>query len=176
MFNLIPTFLFIVSLGGLVYIISNHLSELSGSDKENFSGGNEENKFLFGLGSKLADWVNRLPLNDVKSQSLSFTQKFLHRTRVLLLKADNGLMKIIGKIAEKETNGGYGKNSVGAGEEKDSDFWQDLSRGKQESEKIAPEPTSEVKIELTAEKNEKIEKFFDIKPAKKISRVKKSAK
>src|SRR3990167_757550 len=164
MFNLIPTFLFIVSLGGLVYIISNHLSELSGSDKENFSGGNEENKFLFGLGSKLADWVNRLPLNDVKSQSLSFTQKFLHRTRVLLLKADNGLMKIIGKIAEKEAN----ENDGNVNKTK-PDFWENLSE--KEEKTIIPEPMSEVKIELAAEKNEKIEKFFDIKPAKKISRV-----
>ncbi len=149
MFNLIPISIFIVSLGGLIYIVSNHLSEF-----ENEEGADESS---FGIKAKFADWFNQLPLEDVKSQSLSLTQKLLHRTRILLLKADNGLMKIIGKIAEKENNNGIADN----GKKPEANFWQDFSDKKEKEEKIElpmVEPT--VKIDF-AVKDERVEKFFD---------------
>ena len=131
----------------MVYIISNHLSE--------FNGDNEKNDdFNFSLKAHFASWINQLPLDSVKIQSLSLTQKMLHKTRLLLLKTDNHLMRLIGKISEKDKT----INS--------SDFWQDLSNNKQEKEEIIPKPVSEVKIEFVAEKDKQIEKFFDIQPSK----------
>ena len=166
MFNLIPISIFIVSLGGLIYIVSNHLSEF-----ENEEGGDDSS---FGIRAKFADWINNLPLEDVRSQSLSLTQKLLHRTRLLLLKADNGLMKIIGKIAEKEASNGNGATEVP--QEPRADFWQDLSDKKEEEGKVElpiAEPT--LKIDF-AVKDEKIEKFFDVKPSKKSLRNKNNSK
>src|SRR3989344_6740508 len=171
MFNLIPISIFIISLGGLIYIVSNHLSELSNDEPEN--GGFKEDRPFFDIRPKLANWISQLPIEGIKSRSLSVTQKFLHRTRILLLKADNGLMKIIGKIAEK----GNG-NKDGNGDDSETptaDFWDDFSKNKQENKVTLPICEPEVKIDL-ALKNETAKKFFDIRPAKKNSRVKKSAK
>ena len=157
MFNLIPISLLITALGGMVYIVSNHLSE--------FNGDNEKNSDLnFSLKAHFAYWINKLPLDSVKIQSLSLTQKLLHKTRLMLLKTDNHLMRLIGKISEKDKT----INS--------SDFWQDLSNNKQEKEEIIPKPVSEVKIEFVAEKDKQIEKFFDIQPSKKTLKIKKSQK
>lgn len=144
MFNLIPISILVMAFGGVLYIISNHLSEFEEDNDKNYSG--------FGIRIKLINWINQLPLDAVKSQSFSITQKFLHRTRLLLLKADNGLMKIIKKLAEKEQNNGNGK------EQPIPNFWEDLSNQKKEEIPIA-EP--ELKIELASKKDEAIEKFFD---------------
>lgn len=159
MFNLISIFLFIGSLGGLVYIVSNHLLELKEED--------ETDEFEFGFKTKFINWLSQLPLDEMKSQSLSLTQKVLHRTRILLLKADNKLMKIIGKIAEKE-NG-----------DKNNNFWENLSIHKQDEQIAMPVVEPEVKIDFAIE-NEAAKKFFDIKPVvksfvtiKKTSRKKK---
>lgn len=159
MFNLIPISILIMSLGGVLYIISNHLSELEENDEGSYSG--------FGLRIKLINWMNQLPLDAVKNQSFFITQKFLHRTRLLLLKADNGLMKIIKKLAEKEQNNGNGK------EQQTPNFWEDLSNQKKEEMPIA-EP--ELKIEFASKKDEAIEKFFDVKPSKKSLRNKNNSK
>ncbi len=165
MFNLIPISLFIVSLGGLVYIVSNHLSEL----KEE----NEVDEFEFGIRAKFMNWLSQLPLDEMKSQSLFLTQKVLHRTRVLLLKADNKLMKIIGKIAERE-NGD--KSGNGDGKKMPvADFWENISSGKPDEQIAEPVIEPEVKIDFAIE-NEAAKKFFDIKPVKKSARDKKSSK
>lgn len=180
MFNLIPISLLITAIGGMVYIISNHLSE--------FNGDNERNDgFNFNLKAHFVDWANQLPLDNIKNQSLLITQKLLHRFRLTLLKTDNHLMKLIGKISEKDKTPAT------------PDFWQDLSNNKQEKEEIISKPVSEVKIEFASEKDKQIEKFFDpvrsqtpkasadvlahrtsigvdIQPAKKTLKIKKSSK
>lgn len=125
MFNLIPISLLIMALGGVVYIFSNHLSEM---EDENSS---EDSNFSFK--AKFADFVNRMPLDNFKSQSLSITQKLLHRVRILLLKTDNHLMNLIGKISKhnRMTNGnGTGTNNEQS--QNNDNFWNDLSNGKQE--------------------------------------------
>lgn len=143
----------------MVYIVSNHLSE--------FNGDNEKNND-FNLKAYFTYWINQLPLDSVKIQSLSLTQKLLHKTRLFLLKTDNYLMRLIGKISEKDKT----VNS--------SDFWQDLSNNKQQQEdkkeETIPKPVPEVKIEFATEKDKQIEKFFDIQPAKKTLKIKKSQK
>ena len=132
MFNLIPISLLIMALGGVVYIFSNHLSDLE--DEKNAEGSS------FGFKAKFADFVNKMPLDNFKSQSLSFTQKLLHRIRILLLKTDNLLMTLIGKISKQDkiTNGNI------------DNFWSDLSNQKQEevpeNNIIIEEP--EIKIDL----------------------------
>lgn len=136
MFNLIPISLFIVSLGGLVYIVSNHLSELKEESKAD--------EFEFGIRKKFMNWLSQLPLDEMKSQSLSITQKVLHRTRILLLKADNELMKIIGKIAEKENRENGDKNN---------NFWEDLSNNKQDEQITGPVIEPEIKIDLAVKKS-----------------------
>lgn len=131
-----------------MYIVSNHLSELNG-DSEN-------EDFTFNLKARFVDWVNELPLDSVKSQSLSLTQKTLHRARLLLLKSDNYLMKLIDKISQhnKLVNGNGGANNSAV------DFWGDLAKKKKENQINAPAAP----------------KIFDIKPVKKTFKNKKSPK
>ncbi len=137
-----------MALGGVVYIFSNHLSEL-----EEDENGAEDSGFSFK--AKFADFVNQMPLDNFKSQSLSFTQKLLHRIRILLLKTDNHLMNLIGKISKKDkmTNGN-GKNKEDGQSQNNDNFWQDLSSRKQEApavDNIEMEP--EVKIDLAVKSN-----------------------
>ncbi len=151
MFNLIPISLLIMALGGVIFIVSNHLSEFEENDEAADSG--------FSLRAKLAGWINQLPLDNVKAQSLSLTQKFLHRMRIILLKTDNHLMKLIGKISKKD-------------ETASTDFWKDFSNDNQKvSPEQIPEPEPEAKIDLAFKSNLETEKFFDIKPVKKIKRI-----
>ncbi|MDO8443475.1 MAG: hypothetical protein Q7S78_00585 [Candidatus Azambacteria bacterium] len=166
MFDLFPISLLVTALGGVVYIVSNHLSEFSATGGSPEGGENEPS---FGIMAKFAGWVNQLPLDGAKAQSLSVAQKLLHKTRVILLKTDNHLMELIGKISKKnETikNEKANDNSV--------EFWKDLSDFKQEnSVNIPAEPA--IKIDL-ALKGDLERKFFDIKPAVKTVKTRKSSK
>ncbi|MDO8676731.1 MAG: hypothetical protein Q7K16_03745 [Candidatus Azambacteria bacterium] len=177
MFNLIPISLLIIALGGVVYIFSYHLSELEDDENSADSG--------FSFKAKFADFVNRMPLDSFKSQSLSITQKLLHRVRILLLKSDNRLMYLIGKISKKDNmTNGNGTSESGEQSQNSDNFWNDLSNPKQEE---TPEPTApsfdggEVKINLVVKSDPAI-KTFDIQPAKisseipKIKLIKKSLK
>ena len=185
MFSLIPISLLIMALGGVIYIVSDHLSEFSAKGGSASGGEDEEDESSFGIKVKLAAWINQLPWNNMKAQSLSFTQKFLHRMRIVLLKTDNHLMKLIGKISEKnkEINGNGGEKKL----ENDNNFWDDLSRDNQESEEILPalpelqrdEPESalKTKIEFVDVKNNEVIKKVDgilTNSVKKIKRAKKS--
>ncbi len=146
MFNLIPISLLIMALGGVIYIASNHLSEFEEND--------EVNGIEFGIKAKLANWINQLPLESVKSRSLSLTQKFLRRMRIIILKTDNHLVKLIGKISEKTE-----KEKEKAAP---NNFWKDFSDDDKKNlpEKIIKsEP--EVKIDLTFKSNPETEKFFE---------------
>jgi len=162
MFNLIPLSLLIMALGGVIYIVSDHLSEFSAKGGSASGGEDEEDEFSFGIKAKLAGWINQLPLDNVKAQSLSWTQKFLHRMRIILLKTDNHLMKLIGKISKKD-------------ETASTDFWKDFSNDDQKvSQKQISEPEPEARIDLIFKSNPETEKFFDIKPVKKIKRIRKT--
>jgi len=153
MFNLIPISLLIMALGGVIYIVSDHLSEFSAKGGSASGGEDEEDESSFGIKAKLAGWINQLPLDNIKAQSLSLTQKLLHRTRIILLKTDNHLMKLISKISEKDKaiNG-----------KSDADFWGDFSN---DNQKVSPEqisePKPEAKIDLVFKSNTEAEKFFD---------------
>ena len=152
MFNLIPISLLIMALGGVIFIVSDHLSEFEENGEAADSG--------FSLKVKLTSWINQLPLDNIKAQSLSLTQKFLHRMRIILLKTDNHLMKLIGKISKKD-------------EAAPTDFWKDFSNDNQKiSPEQIPEPEPETRIDLVFKSNSETEKFFDIKPVKKISKPK----
>lgn len=166
MFNLIPTSLLIMALGGIVYIVSSHLDEFNDEEKHD--------SHIFNLKSYFINYINQLPLDNVKIQSLSLTQKILHRFRLTLLKTDNRLMKLIGKISEKDKQ--MSGNGDGSGNNGGTDFWENLSKSKQDNQVIEPIVKDEVKIEFAIDKNKKIEKFFDIKPTKKTIRTKKSLK
>ena len=165
MFDLVPISLLVTALGGVIYVVSNHLSE--------FEQNGEETKPEFSFRAKFVDWVNQLPLDEVKEQSLSVAQKILHKTRVLLLKTDNHLMELIGKISEgkktSEENKKASDNSV--------EFWKGLSDYKQDISGVQiPESKSEAKIDLALNGNLE-KKFFDIKPAAvKNVKAKKSSK
>lgn len=172
MFNLIPISLLIASLGGVVYVLSSHLSSFSASGEEN----NEEDESSLGMiKAKFAGLINQLPLNKMKARSLYSTQKLLHQMRAILLKTDNRLMKIIGKISEKEKSANdEGKN----GDANRVDFWNDLSNYKEEvPQNDIIKGLPEIKIELAVKKEKVVrEKIFDIKPAVKTQRTRKSSK
>lgn len=160
MFNLFPISLLIMGLGGALYIISNHLSA--------FEENGETDGSEFSLKAKLADWINQLPLDAAKARSLSSSQKFLHKARLVLLKTDNHLMKLIGKISEKDKamNGASGSGNNNA------DFWKDFASEKKESAPSRlPESASKVKINLALKSNPEMESFLDIKPAVKVNKV-----
>lgn len=150
-----------MALGGVIYIVSDHLSE--------FEKNNETINPEFNFKTKFAEWINQLPLDDIRAQSLSFSQKSLHKLRILLLKSDNHLMKLISKISEKEKT-------------PPSDFWKDFSNGSQKvlREQISEsksEPEPEIKVNLVFKSDPETEKFFDIKPAvKKILKPKRQRK
>lgn len=153
MFNLIPIALLIGALGGILYIVSNHLSELNNDNEDDKS-----DVFGFNLKARFVEWANQLPLDNIKSQSFSLIQKLLHRFRLALLKTDNQLMKLIDKISRRDKNSSP------------SDFWEDLAKNKDEKQIAMPIPEPELKIDF-AVKNEAAKKFFDIQPAKSFSKV-----
>ena len=160
-----PISLLVTALGGVVYIVSNHLSE--------FEQNGEEVKPESSFRVKFADWVGQLPLDGAKAQSLSVAQKLLHKTRVLLLKTDNHLMELIGKISKEEKTAEENKKA----NDNSVEFWKDLSDYKQDiSGSEIPELGSKVKIDL-ALNGELEKKFFDIRPAAvKTTKAKKSSK
>lgn len=133
-----------MALGGAIFIASSHLSELE-EDETTDSG--------FGLKVKFANWVNQLPLDNVKSQSLSLAQKFLRRMRIIILKTDNHLVKLIAKILEKDKV------------PPQDDFWKDFSKNDQkfpQEQIVEPKPeVKEVKIDLNFKTNPETEKFFE---------------
>ncbi len=155
MFDLVPISLLVAALGGVIYIVSNHLSE--------FEKNGEETKPEFSFRARFAGWFNQLPLGGAKAQSLSVAQKILHKTRILLLKTDNRLMELIEKISKKD-------------KATPPDFWKNLSDFKQDiSGSAIPKSEPTVKINL-ALKGDLEKKFFDIKPAIKIAKTRKSSK
>lgn len=153
MFNLIPISLLIMALGGVVYIFSNHLTELEDE--------NDTEDLGFSFKAKFADFINRMPLDNFKSQSLSVTQKLLHRVRILLLKTDNRLMNLIGKISKHDKmTSGEETNIESEQAQNNDDFWNDLSKLKQEeaseNDIITAEP--EIKINLAVKSDLKRQK------------------
>ena len=164
MFDLMPISLLVTALGGVVYIVSSHLSD--------FEQNGEETKPEFSFRAKFAGWVNQLPLDGAKAQFLSVAQKVLHKTRVLLLKTDNHLMGLIGKISKEEKAAKEDKKAS----DNSVEFWKDISDYKQDiSGNAIPESEPAVKIDL-ALKGELGRKFFDIKPAIKTVKTRKSSK
>src|SRR3989338_3492581 len=153
MFDLIPISTLIAALGGIVYVVSNHLSEFDENDETDSQG--------FSFKAKFADWTSKLPLERVKAQSLSLTQKLLRKTRIALLKVDNQLTKLIGKVSQEE------KQEEKIEREK---FWEDLANKPEAISESIPESEPAIKIDLTLKTNPEAEKFFDIKPVKKIVR------
>ena len=80
--------------------------------------------------------------------------------RIVLLKTDNHLMKLIGRISEKDKTN-------------PADFWKDFSNDKLGiSQKKITESEPETRINLVFKSNPETEKFFDIKPVKKVSKPK----
>ena len=161
MFNLIPISLLIGAIGGIWYIASNHLSEFNNEEEKN-------DVFGFNFRERVAQYVNQLPLDNIKSQSLSLTKKTLHRFRLTLLKTDNYLLKLTSKISQRDKTVNIKSNENG----NIPDFWENVANGSEnEKQIITPasdfvQPTAEpvVKIDFTL-KNEAAKKYFDIKPS-----------
>ncbi len=147
-----------MALGGIIYIVSDHLSEFSAQGGSAYGGEDEEDESSFGIKAKLAGWINQLPLDNIKAQSLFLTQKLLYKMRIILLKTDNHLIKLINKISKKD-------------EAAVTDFWKDFSNDNQKvSQKQISEPEPEAKVNLAFRSNPETEKFFDIKPVGKVSK------
>lgn len=154
MFNLIPLSLLIGSLGGILYVISGHLSEFNDEEEKS-------DVFGFNLKARFIEYVNQLPLDNIKSQSLSLTRKVLHRFRLALLRTDNHLIKLISKISQQDKIA----NGNGKGNDNDSNsssnFWEDLAnKNKDEKQFTMRVAEPEVKIDFTI-KNEAAKNFFD---------------
>ena len=157
MFNLIPVSLLIGALGGILYIVSGHLSELNSEEEKN-------DVFGFNLKEQIAQYINQLPLDTIKSQSLMLTRKALHRFRLALLKTDNHLIKLIGKISQGD------KTLTVKTNENDNipDFWEKVA--KPEEQIAAPAIETEVKIDFAVQ-DELPKKFLDIRPVKIYSEI-----
>lgn len=164
MFNLIPLSLLIGSLGGILYIVSSHLSEFNDEEEKN-------DVFGFNLKARFMEYVNQLPLDNIKSQSLLLTRKILHRFRLALLKTDNHLIKLISKISQQDKiANGNGKGNDN-NNDNSSNFWEDLAnKNKDEKQFTMRVAEPEVKIDFTI-KNEVVKKFFDMQPSKISSEI-----
>ena len=173
MFNLIPVSLLIGALGGILYIVSGHLSEFN----------NEEEKkdvLEFNLKSRIVQYINQLPLDNIKIQSLSLTKKTLHRFRVALLKTDNHLIKLISKISQSD------KAMHVKDKENDSisDFWEKIANGSEDfiiknksEEKISvPKVEPEVKISFVSKPVKIYSEISEVPIIKKTLKKKKSSK
>ncbi len=147
MLNLIPVSLLVGALGGILYIASNHLSEFNDE-------GEKDDVFGLNVKDKIVQYVNQLPLENIKIQSLSFTKKALHRFRVTLLKTDNHLVSLIGKISQRDKTADIKNNE----NEHTSDFWENLA--KSEKQITPPAVETEVKVDF-AIKTEAAKKYFD---------------
>ena len=163
MFNLIPVSLLIGALGGILYIVSGHLSEFN----------NEEEKkdvLEFNLKSRVVQYINQLPLDTVKSQSLVITRKALHRFRLALLKTDNHLIKLIGKISQSDK-----AMNVKTDENNNiPDFWEKVAKPE---EKIgAPTVEPEVKISFVSKPVKIYSEISEVPIIKKILKKKKYSK
>ncbi len=121
MFSIIPISLIILSLGLLLYIVSRRVSEI-----ETIQEKQEKNWQLF-------DYLGeRVRFSDMKLKGTLVAEKSLHKARRLLLKTDNFLMGLIGKIKN-------GKKPEEA-EIKTDNFWQDIAnRGTVKTEIIVAE-------------------------------------
>lgn len=120
MFSIFALTLIIGSFGALLYIVSRHLPEI-----ENFE--NPENLFKDNnRNSIFADLAARIPFENIKARGAIFAEKTLHRTRRLLLKTDNLLMGLIGKIKNGDTNS--------TPEVKLDHFWQDIAAKEKDAE------------------------------------------
>jgi hypothetical protein len=121
MFSIIPISLIIVSLGLLLYIVSRHVLEIETAQEKQ-----EKNRRLF-------DYLGeRVRFLDIKFKGTLVAEKSLHKVRLLLLKSDNFLMSLIGKIK----NGKKSEEAV----TKTDNFWQNIAgRGTVKTEIIVAE-------------------------------------
>ena len=132
MFSIIPISLIIVSLGLLLYIVSRRVSEieiLQENQKKNW---------------RLFDYLGeRVRFFDMQIKGGLVAEKSLHKVRLLLLKTDNFLIGLIGKIKN-------GKKSEEAATKTDN-FWHDIaSHGTVKTEIIVAEANPmDIKPDLT---------------------------
>ncbi len=108
MFSIIPISLIIGSLALLLYIVSRRVSGIETAQEKQ-----EKNRRLF-------DYLGEsVRFSDLKLKSTLVAEKSLHKARRLLLKTDNFLMGLIGRIK----NGKKPEET----ETKTDNFWQDIA-------------------------------------------------
>ncbi|OGD30840.1 hypothetical protein A2833_01700 [Candidatus Azambacteria bacterium RIFCSPHIGHO2_01_FULL_44_55] len=137
MFSIIPISLIIVSLGLLLYIVSRRVSEI-----EILQENQEKNWRLF-------DYLGeRVRFFDMKIKGGLVAEKSLHKARRLLLKTDNLLMGMIGKI----------KNSKKPEEAeiKTDNFWHDIANHGTVETKIIVAEAKPIDIKSVSAVNEAV--------------------
>lgn len=117
MFNFLPIVLIFISLAGIIYILSRHFKEIEDYSKESPSS---LNVFWTNFSGKirLAEW---------SEQFLPYFEKTLHKARIIVMKVENGMSRLLVKIKLK-TNGLSQRDSdSGSGD----DFWQKFNEDNQ---------------------------------------------
>lgn len=98
MYNFLPILLVVLSLAGLVVIFSRNLPRIKKSQDENEPELNTANNALDHLKGKIAGYLTPDKIGRVKYFFLNLLEKLVHRLRVMSLRTDNFLTRLLHDI------------------------------------------------------------------------------
>ena len=141
MFNILPPLLIILGITGLIFIFKNQKEEKDEESAEEKETINEKEKFL----EKFSRIFNKENYQKACNQSTLFMEKFLIRSRIIILRIDRTIFKNLASIrkrkndnTEDEENGIIKSFNEGKLIEDDIDFSHILDI-KQEEKKLLKE-------------------------------------
>ena len=100
MFNILPPLLIILGITGLIFIFKNQKEEKDGELTEEKKAINEKEKFL----EKFSRIFNKENYQKACNQSTLFMEKFLIRSRIIILRIDRTIFKNLASIRKRKND------------------------------------------------------------------------
>jgi len=100
MFNILPPLLIILGITGLIFIFKNQKKEKDGKIIEEKEAINEKEKFL----GKFRRIFNKENYQEACNQSTLFVEKFLIRSRIIILRIDRTIFKNLASIRKRKND------------------------------------------------------------------------
>ena len=100
MFNILPPLLIILGITGLIFIFKNQKEEKDGEITEEKEIINEKEKFL----GRFRRTFNKENYQKVRNQSTLFVEKFLIRSRIIILRIDRTIFKNLTSIRKRKND------------------------------------------------------------------------
>jgi len=100
MFNILPPLLIILGITGLIFIFKNQKEEKDGEIIEKKEGTNEKGKFL----EKFRRIFNKENYKKACNQLTLFVEKFLIRSRIIILRIDRTIFKNLASIRRRKND------------------------------------------------------------------------